>query len=111
MLIRLVRLTLVPDAVPAFLDRFDRTAPQIRAFDGCEHLELWRDARYPNVCTTHSRWRDAEALEAYRASDLFRTTWRAVKPLFAAAPEARSHHALRPPDAIAAAADAPADAR
>jgi heme-degrading monooxygenase HmoA len=63
------------------------------------------------VCTTHSRWRDAEALEAYRASDLFRTTWRAVKPLFAAAPEARSHHALRPPDAIAAAAtDAPADA-
>jgi quinol monooxygenase YgiN len=102
MLVRLVRMTFRPDALDAFLDHFDRAAPQIRTFDGCAHLELWQDARFPNVCTTHSHWRDGAALEAYRASDLFRTTWAEVKPLFAARPVAHSHRVLRPAEARAA---------
>ena len=94
-IIRLVRLTIRPDALDDFLAHFDVAAPEIRAFEGCRHLELWQDARFPNVVTTCSRWNDAEALERYRQSDLFRETWARVKPLFAARPVARSHTALR----------------
>lgn len=95
MLIRLVRMTFHPNAVDAFLDLFDRSAPRIRAFPGCLHLELWQGERYPNILTTCSHWSGPEALEAYRHSDLFRSTWAQTKPLFAAPPEAFSHHVLR----------------
>lgn len=88
-------LTIRPDGLNAFLEHFDRSAPRIRAFAGCAHLELWQDARFENVVTTCSHWQSAEALERYRRSDLFRTTWAEVKPLFAAAPTAHSHTALR----------------
>ena len=90
MLIRTVRMTFAPAHVDRFLALFEAARPKIRQRPGCEHLALWRDARYPNVFTTHSLWRDAEALEAYRHSDLFRETWAQTKPLFAAPPEARS---------------------
>ena len=68
-------MTFRPEALPAFLEIFDASAPKIRAFPGCTHLELWRDTRYPNILTTHSHWTDAEALERYRRSDLFKSTW------------------------------------
>ena len=92
MLIRTVRMTFRPDRLDAFRALFAEAQPKIRAVDGCEHLALWADARYPNVLTTYSHWRDADALEAYRSSDLFRTTWAQTKPLFAASPVAHSQH-------------------
>jgi len=104
-LIRLVRMTLRPDARAAFLDHFDAAAPRIRAFDGCRRLELWEGRRFPNVCTTFSLWDDEDALDRYRESALFRETWRAVKPLFAAPPVAHSYAVLRAADAIDAATD------
>jgi quinol monooxygenase YgiN len=90
MLIRIVRLTLDPAHVDAFHDHFESVAPRIRQFDGCEHLELWTDATHPNVVITHSHWTDGDALQAYRASTLFRSVWATVKPLFAARPQAFS---------------------
>lgn len=98
-------MTIRPDKLDAFLDHFDRSAPRIRAFPGCAHLELWQDARFENVVATHSHWHSAEALEHYRRSDLFRTTWAEVKPLFAAAPTAHSYIALRTADEIDAAGE------
>ena len=92
MLIRTVRMTFAPESADAFLALFAAARPKIAARDGCEHLALWRDARYPGVFTTYSLWRDAEALDAYRHSDLFRETWARTKPMFAAPPEARSQH-------------------
>ena len=90
-LLRTVRMTFRPDAVPAFLDLFDDTHERIAAAPGCEGLELWQDPRFPNVLTTVSRWTGEDALDAYRRSDLFRSTWAKTKPLFAAAPVAHSH--------------------
>ena len=90
MLIRTVRMTFAPAHVDAFLELFAASHPKICAQDGCEHLALWRDARYPNVLTTYSHWRDADALDAYRHSELFQNTWARTKPMFAAPPEARS---------------------
>lgn len=96
MIIRLVRMTLHPEARDAFLERFDASASKIRAFPGCTHLELWQGARFPNILTTYSHWESLEALERYRRSDLFRETWENVKSLFAAPPVAHSHTVLRP---------------
>ena len=91
MLIRTVRMTFRPDRLGEFLDEIFRpSAPKIRAFPGCLGLALWQDAAYPNVLTTFSHWADADALEAYRQSDLFRGTWARTKPLFAAPPVAHS---------------------
>jgi len=81
-------MTFHPEHVPAFLDLFGRTADQIRAFPGCHHLELLRaEGDTPQASgvrfATHSHWTDAAALDVYRHSDLFRTTWAATKVLFA----------------------------
>lgn len=95
LLIRIVRMTFRPEALAAFMALFDASSPHIRAFAGCEHLDLWQDARYPNILTTHSHWTGPDALEAYRQSALFKETWAKTKPLFAAPPQAYSHHGLR----------------
>lgn len=91
MLIRTVRMTFRPEAVPAFLELFAATAPQIRAFDGCHHLELWQDTRFRNILTTYSIWANEEHLQAYRASDLFKATWARTRSWFAAPAVAHSH--------------------
>lgn len=104
MLIRIVRMTFHPDELDTFLTYFDASSPKIRAREGCEHLELWRDERHPNICTTYSHWTDDAALQAYRESDLFRATWAKVKPLFAARPVAHSYRVARGADGIAEAA-------
>lgn len=90
MLLRTVRMTFDPSRVEAFLALFAEARPKILAQPGCRHLELWQDARFPNVLTTFSRWDDDDALQAYRHSDLFRGTWKRTTPMFAAAPVARS---------------------
>jgi len=101
MLIRIVRMTFAPDTVDPFLDQFDETAPQIRDVLGCHHLELWRDLDAPHVCTTHSHWQSEDALDQYRNSDLFQSTWATVKPLFADRPEAHSYTVARSAETIA----------
>ncbi|MEM1042687.1 MAG: antibiotic biosynthesis monooxygenase [Bacteroidota bacterium] len=106
MLIRTVRMTFRPDAVEDFLAMFDGVAPQIRAVRGCRYLELWRDARFPNILTTYSHWESADALDAYRQSDLFRSTWATTKQWFAAPTVAHSQHVQAEP--IEPAATAPA---
>jgi quinol monooxygenase YgiN len=70
---------------------FHQSKERIRNFEGCHHLELWQDLDTPNVFTTHSHWQGVEALEQYRQSDLFKTTWAATKVLFADKPQAFSH--------------------
>lgn len=83
MLIRIVRMTFQADKLAEFLAIFDRSHEKIRAFPGCQHLDLLRDLDNPNIRITYSQWDSPEALEAYRQSALFRTTWAATKVLFA----------------------------
>ena len=109
MLVRIVRMTFSSSTVEAFLDRFDSAAPKIRSFSGCEHLELWRDADAPAVCTTCSHWASAAALDAYRQSDLFRQTWARVTPLFSDRPQAHSYSVARRAATIANAARSASD--
>jgi quinol monooxygenase YgiN len=46
--------------------------------------------KQPHIYYTYSKWEDEEALENYRRSVLFTTTWAKTKVLFAAKPEAVS---------------------
>jgi len=92
MLIRIVRMTFVPEQVPAFLALFQATKQQIRQQPGCRHLELWQDAETPNIYCTHSHWDDESSLNGYRKSALFGEVWPTTKKLFAAPPLAFSSH-------------------
>lgn len=71
-----------------FLEVFEASKEQIRHFPGCHYLRLLRGEG--NIFFTHSHWESPEALEAYRNSELFRTTWAKTKPRFAAPAEAWS---------------------
>lgn len=91
MIIRIVHMTFAPERVADFLSLFDATSPHIRRQAGCRRLELWREARYPNILTTYSLWRSEEDLENYRRSELFRDTWGRTRLMFAAPPRATSY--------------------
>jgi len=90
MLIRIVRMSFQEGRVSDFLTIFNRSKSQIRAFPGCQRLELLRDLDQPSTFMTYSYWESPEALEAYRQSPLFRTTWAATKLLFSDKPQAFS---------------------
>lgn len=83
MIQRLVHMTFRPDEVETFRAIFFETAPLIRAFEGCHHVELWVDVNHPERMSTYSRWESEAALNKYRYSDLFRSTWARTKVLFA----------------------------
>lgn len=83
MLIRIVRMTFQDDRLADFHAIFDRSKQRIRTFPGNHQLDLLRDPDQPSVRITYSLWESADALEAYRQSELFRTTWAATKVLFA----------------------------
>lgn len=91
MLIRIVRMTIHPEHIGEFMTLFHGVHDRIESFPGCRSVELLTDARYPNVVATLSRWDDDDALQNYRASDLFRRTWSKTREMFAAAPEASSY--------------------
>ncbi|AQG82259.1 putative quinol monooxygenase [Spirosoma montaniterrae] len=94
MLVRIVRMTFRPDALSDFQAIFDASKHRIRTFPGNCHLTLLRDPNNPAVRMTYSLWVSADALEAYRQSELFRTTWAATKVLFAERAVAFSGEAL-----------------
>lgn len=79
-----------PKKVGEFLKIFHESAPLIRNFEGCNHLELYRDHKDSNVLFTYSYWESTKHLDAYRKSELFIRTWADTKALFNARPEAWS---------------------
>lgn len=76
--------------VQEFLEIFNSSKLKIRNFDGCHHLELMRDVMHGNVFYTLSQWESSEALENYRQSELFKSTWAKTKVLFSDKPMAFS---------------------
>lgn len=90
MIKRIVKMKFRPETIGTFLGIFDQSSAHIRAFDGCRYLELTRDMRDPQIFFTISHWDSPAHLEAYRASDLFRSTWEETKALFAGKAQAWS---------------------
>jgi autoinducer 2-degrading protein len=90
MIIRIVKMTFDPEQIETFLGNFHARKQDIRAQDGCNHLQLLRDTHTPNIFMTYSWWDSEDHLNAYRHSDLFKDVWSKTKPLFIAKPEAWS---------------------
>ena len=83
MITRIVRMHFRPGESEAFLDIFNASKHLIRQFDGCQHLCLYNEAGLPDVFFTYNIWTSEANLDAYRNSELFRTTWVKTKALFA----------------------------
>ena len=90
MFVRIVKMSFEPSKIEEFLANFEEKKAHIRAFDGCEFLELYRDKHNTNVFFTYSYWQSEADLELYRHSNLFKGVWAKTKPLFNAKPEAWS---------------------
>ena len=90
MLTRIVKLTFKSENIASFERIFEETHQKIRNFEGCSFLALYQDMDNPSVFFTHSKWDNKVFLENYRQSDLFKTTWKKTKALFAEKPEAWS---------------------
>ena len=90
MIRRIVKMTFQEDQVSTFQAIFAESKEKIRAFPGCEHLELLRCTKPANIFFTYSYWQDEERLNAYRHSELFQKTWAKTKVLFSDKPEAWS---------------------
>ncbi|MBL4625076.1 MAG: antibiotic biosynthesis monooxygenase [Flavobacteriales bacterium] len=90
MMIRIVKLTFRPDKIEEFLALFNDSKTKIRAFPGCNRLELLNDINTPNVFFTYSYWDKPESLEKYRNSELFNSVWAKTKVLFDGKPGAWS---------------------
>ena len=95
MIRRIVKMTFKEDEVQAFKALFDETCNRIRSFDGCESLELVQGDDDPRIFFTISTWQTAAALDSYRHSDLFKSTWKLTKAKFADKPAAWSTHTVK----------------
>ena len=89
MIKRIVQMELLPGKEALFLDIFEQAKMNIRQQVGCEGLELLRGGQGEAISIwTISLWHSRDDLERYRSSALFKETWSAVKPLFAAKAQA-----------------------
>lgn len=94
MIKRIVKLSFREDETENFIQIFQDSKDKIRARKGCLYLELLRAKRDSNIFFTYSFWESEDDLNAYRHSDLFKTTWAKTKVLFSAKPEAWSVDSL-----------------
>lgn len=94
MFTRIVKMEFKSDKVPNFLKSFELVKEKIRTFDGCSHLELYRDKNDPTIFFTYSKWEKESDLMNYKASDLFSNVWATTKPLFRSKAQAWSVDSL-----------------
>ncbi len=90
MIKRIVKLTIQPDLIDTFKQRFEEWQPKIRSQQGCEHLELWQDVDDDRLLFTYSEWQSQDNLNQYRSSDLFASVWPQTKAMFDDRPTANS---------------------
>jgi quinol monooxygenase YgiN len=90
MLIRIVRMHFQDSLVPEFEAYFATIRDKVRHQEGCQHLELCRDAHNPAVFYTLSHWNSETDLNRYRDSPLFEGVWAKTKAMFAAKAQAYS---------------------
>ncbi len=88
MITRIVKMCFRPDEVANFIELFYLTQPFIHQFKGCIKTELLKDSVNPDQYFTLSYWQSETALENYRNSEFFKSTWKKVKPLFSQKAEA-----------------------
>jgi quinol monooxygenase YgiN len=90
MLTRIVKLTFQEEKLEEFLAYFDTINTRVSTFENCYGMRLMQDIHHPNIIFTYSNWKDENALNKYRDTDLFGGVWSTIKPWFGGKPEAWS---------------------
>lgn len=90
MFVRIVKMSFHQKYIEDFSKMFNKKKQLIRSSEGCKLLELYQDKNNPEIFFTYSYWNTEADLEAYRNSDLFKTTWKQTKGYFNNKPEAWS---------------------
>ncbi|GAB7087650.1 putative quinol monooxygenase [Marinifilum fragile] len=90
MIIRFVKLEILPKHINAFKELTENEKADILAFEGCSYLQVLQDQNNPSIFFTVSHWESELALNIYRESDFFRGNWSQVKQWFANKPQAWS---------------------
>ena len=88
MITRIVKLTFQEDKIADFIAFFDTIKTQVSSFENCHGMRLHQEKNKEYVVFTYSLWKDEEALNAYRDSELFQGVWSTIKPWFGARAEA-----------------------
>lgn len=84
MILRVVKMTILPQETERFARVFQERRDLIAAFEGCLRVDLLKTTQADEaVFFTLSYWQHEENLETYRQSSIFKETWSIVKPLFA----------------------------
>ena len=94
MIKRFVKMTFKPEHIQEFKTIFNSNKALIAAVEGCTHVELLQDINNPCIFFTFSLWQNADYIEQYRHSDLFKGVWAKTKVLFDDKPEAWSLNGL-----------------
>ena len=90
MIKRLVKMHFQHHFIDEFVEIFNHKMNSIKNMNGCVSLQLYQDEGDLSIFFTISHWSSIEDLDAYRSSDLFKSTWQTIKPWFASKPEAWS---------------------
>lgn len=94
MIIRIVELHIDPEYLVKAKDLLTEVSSKVRGMEGCTHLHILADVHKPNHITTYSYWDKEEVLNAYRHSEVFKTFWSSIKPLFSQPAKAWSSYTL-----------------
>jgi quinol monooxygenase YgiN len=84
-----VRLHIKDGTAAQFVAAFAPAIKATRKETGCLRYELNRDAENPNIYLLYERWKSLADLEAHMKAEHYARLLRAVRDLFAAAPEIR----------------------
>ncbi|NEN24326.1 antibiotic biosynthesis monooxygenase [Cryomorpha ignava] len=94
MVIRIVELHIHRDRLEKAQLLLAEVAPNVRKMDGCSHLNILEGLNNNAHITTYSYWKSEDHLNAYRQSNVFKTFWGEIKPLFAMPARAWSSYSL-----------------
>ena len=94
MIVRIVKMTFIPEKTIEFIEFFEEFKLKIRNFPGCTYLQILQDKTNPNIIFSYSHWNHEDDLDSYRKSELFSKVWPKTKELFHSAPEAWSTKVL-----------------
>ncbi|HYG49835.1 MAG TPA: antibiotic biosynthesis monooxygenase family protein [Flavobacteriales bacterium] len=88
MITRVVKMSFEADRIELFKKIFAETKGGIRAFPGCNEVNLFQHATDPSVFFTISKWNSEADLDHYRNSEFFAKVWNMTRQGFKAKPEA-----------------------
>lgn len=90
MIKRLVKLTIDTNHVDSFMKLYEIANTQIIKQNGCSYLSINKVAGTVNEYFTFSIWASHQDLDHYKKTELFKTTWKAMKVYFIAPAQAWS---------------------